>query len=381
MFGNRIVYTSSPGGQRRGLIWQGGKIDKGHYTRGTYIYLNLWYESYGLSDRGLIIQLEDNGNLTLRFRNTMSRVTYRTNMYILDDRWYPLQIIPVYNFVLGNNDIDLSHIEDYIDNPYDDFMIKVETIKFYLVDGSYNTFDCVVVYQDITNVPIYTSNSNAYYDITGIPERIIALKGFNQKIDVFTETPLKIYGKTKYMYSPRDNTVIWDFGNFQMEVLTKFDEMHEGFCEFSGKIFFNESSNHRYLYPSVVWDDFIFRGDYPFKIQGLGNSGNCFFFGPQITNNGFWIHTYDIVNNTDSVYWNALLPYLRTDRTQPSNWIVGSGYNFYRWNVLIKYEGDLFTWDENNYGSDVQFTTLTGTSFESWDGFDENSFYEIAETT
>lgn len=315
MFGNRMNYTQSPGGKRRGLIYQssGERID---YAQNSRIRINDMYgHRSGMTEAWIAFQR--NGDITFEIhQSNYSQVNFPVDSYTLFDRWYPIEVIPVYTFEIGNNSIDFGNLASYINNLDSDILIKRETINVNAWDGSTTTIDTVIVYYDITNVAIYQQGqSPRCYDIKNDrADRSYVLRGFKQKIPILSNTHIGYKGKMRYFTYPQDNIgqVPNPAGSGTYTIPINYGDLHEGNFESSGKLWYQQLSqtyNYRYI-PQAKMESFRLRGNSPIKVDSYSYPyGVCFLLPPSHHNTEFYFYWYDIrahqpMGNASSIYPN-----------------------------------------------------------------------------
>ena len=192
MFGNKIMYTKSPGGIRRGLIYQNS--DSGPTPIPDI--LMVWADSIS----GYRYQIGSN-----KMRKTLTlNTTYYTpkSGFTLDSNWYPVAMFKPVLFELNGTQLNEQTLDGYTSQS-GKIKIKYEnvTVKY---NGHYLTERLVVVYYDITGVNVVNGtgalSQYQFYDILGDNLN-------NQFLDLFevpgfkafnSNNQLKISGSGKY---------------------------------------------------------------------------------------------------------------------------------------------------------------------------------------
>lgn len=212
MFGNRLMYTQSPGGKRRGLVYQSS--DSGIIITGNKIYFGTTGNNIGTP---MNIMFKKTGEIVLNIPddwfNNYSYLSWTatSSKIILNDRWYPLSITPIYKIKIDNVTIDLNDFDTIVD-VNNKFMFKKENFTCYGYDNSMTTLEFLVLYYDITNIPIITVNNEQYYDFRGLEtghEFLIQNKRY--KYDITKTILLEISANMRYFTYMGDQTFRYYF--------------------------------------------------------------------------------------------------------------------------------------------------------------------------
>lgn len=168
MFGNRMVYIKSPGGQRRGLIYQSGDAGASNVFEGVFDLTR--YTSYLYNNDDYIgLKMTKSGDIYFMFNPyyansyLSSGIHYYDHIDLYDDDWMPLFVIDPIKITINNTVIDLNSLEFEDDH----FKCVRETFTYTnSLDQSSFSVSLLVVYinsNDMTHYP--SAGVNAYKTI------------------------------------------------------------------------------------------------------------------------------------------------------------------------------------------------------------------------
>ena len=161
MFGNRMVYTLSPGGNRRGLIYQSGGDDKSKNAIGCLYNLGVLNLVYG-SGFECFIRFRKSGkpSFFLRIRNGDFGTRYPKSMIFEIQDWIPFALIEPIRLAINNELLDFSNIEFTSEH----IKVKKETfvVTNYNDDSTYSK-DMLVVYLNRQDFEYEGDDDKFYY--------------------------------------------------------------------------------------------------------------------------------------------------------------------------------------------------------------------------
>lgn len=158
MFGNRMLYTQSPGGQRRGLIYQsGGSTNKdaiGCLYSIPYIQ--------GIEAFQFFINLTKSGKTSffIRCMSENFNLGFHKSMIFNIDGWVPIDMIEPIKLTINGSVLDFKDIDFTTEH----IKVKLETftVTNYLDNSTY-TKDMLVVYLNKDDLYVSEETSNMIY--------------------------------------------------------------------------------------------------------------------------------------------------------------------------------------------------------------------------
>lgn len=341
MFGNRLCYTQSIGGKRRGLIYQSSDVRK-LIVNGNKIYFNYAYG--GSSNMYPYIEFAPNGEVDLCISYIGNQYTWNVEAVTLNDNWYPLYMFPCYEFTFDNLYFNVADFPTEITVPQQ-YKLKKETVTLTGYDGTTTTIEAVILYYDISNVPIVTSGSFSYYNIASLETVPIKFKFDNKryKYDLNKDFEFITEGDYKY-FEYRGDHMDYVNGTLRMVGLNDFKTGHQinkfNIYQYELTPTANpnryEPSNDNYCYEIEV------RSTHGLKLDGTAGSNgyyNGLYFGPSCSITlGLWNYYLQTphernerVNNVNYHYVNY--PY-SSPNLLPSDTLTGSALSpstLYQW--------------------------------------------------
>lgn len=182
MFGNRMVYTSSPGGQRRGLVYQSGSGEPKILVFKEKLIFSLSQSCiFYLGDYGFTVSImvDKKGDAYFFFaidgildRNSENFKTIRkyNDITCSLEGWYPLMIMYPWKYYINGTLIDMSDLEF----ERDQLKCVKETFTYTnIYDGSQISYDCLVFY---INTDILLEHTYQYYSEYQVMEEVKPVK-------------------------------------------------------------------------------------------------------------------------------------------------------------------------------------------------------------
>jgi len=273
MFGNRLIYNQSPGGKRRGLIYQSSET--GIYVNGNQIFFGTVGDGLGDPSLGtancMNIKFKTNGNVVLNIPDEwftrQNHFYYDPTIITLYDKWYPISMTPIYKFKIDNVVIDMNNFDTIVDMT-NKFMFKKETCDVQGYDGSTTTMEFLFLYYDITGVPV----TNNFYDFRGLETgHDFLITGVKYKYDITKTIKFEFEGNIRYYTYKGDKTFRYNFpdgtGYFD-GVLGQLNALNHGTAKTYGCF-----AKYIDWSPTSPWMSLDHQNSGFYKIEAKGNAG------------------------------------------------------------------------------------------------------------
>lgn len=226
MFGNRILYTNSPGGLRRGLVWQSGKsLIKG--TTGAMGF-NMFYDGM-LSNPFIALNILPSGKVFFKIDTSILNTTdFPVNAISLSGNLLPVAFMPLVEWKINNKSIKIEDLSSLVTLD-SQFTLQKTACTFTAYDNTTYTKDFMVLYYDISNTTQRTIGTNTYYDIAGDEsgQRYeYQLSGVKIIIDTLNDN--LFYAKNNIDYMPSF------YSNFSNNRLSNLNTLHSGHSFING---------------------------------------------------------------------------------------------------------------------------------------------------
>ena len=157
MFGNKLCYTFSPGGMRRGLIYQSNDVGKGAEL------FRLYTTQYNYTVGWLYFVVSEKNKLFAGI--DLRSDTLKTSASITNNK-FPVAVVPDMKIKINGHIIDTSQLSSLLQLPsYLSAQHKTVTYKDTANQNALLSFDATVIYYDVTNVPVVSGR----YDIPYTP--------------------------------------------------------------------------------------------------------------------------------------------------------------------------------------------------------------------
>lgn len=229
MFGNRILYTNSPGGLRRGLVWQSGKsLIKGTECKMGF---NNFYDMEHRENPFVSFTFSPSGKVYFNIDMTLLNSSYfPVNAISLNGNLLPITFMPLVEWKINNKPLKIEDLPSLVALD-SQFTLQKTACTFTAYDNTTYTKDFMVLYYDISNTTQRTIGTNTYYDIAGDEsgQRYeYQLSGVKIIIDTLNDN--LIYAKHPIDYMPSF------FSNLTNGRLNNLNTMHSGHSFLNGII-------------------------------------------------------------------------------------------------------------------------------------------------
>lgn len=267
MFGNRIVYTNSPGGIRRGLVWQSGKsLVKG--TQAAFEFNN-FYDMEHRVNPIVTFTISPSGKVSFKIDMTVLSSSYfPVNAILLNNNLLPLTFMPLVEWKINNKSIKIEDLPSLVTLD-SHFTLQKTACTFTAYDNTTYTKEFMVLYYDITNTTQTVIGSNTYYDIAhdeSGQRYEYQLSGVKIIIDTLNDN--LIYAKHPIDYMPSF------YSNFSNSGLDNINTLHSGHSFLNGVLRCESLQN---LFCSIT--EFSISGSTQFNFDpNIGGNQNAVLF-------------------------------------------------------------------------------------------------------